>query len=378
MSFTPLLKSPAFNSSVKINNISCYSDDLFNSEELMFYGLFNIIPSRLKVRVSEQVLEYIKSNLLPNEFETIRETYENRYSTTKSEVLINSNRKELLFTSKSSDSPHEYIAKKKQKKDCLIILCYASDSISSRELVETLNKYIDDNKEDGSLSVHFLEKEFGELALTPHKLEHFPLDIESHYNDDFKEHHEKILEWATNFDDTNKKLSLFHGIPGAGKTNYIKYLMTQLPNVRKIYIPPFFVESIADPAFMNFIKDYDSSLLIAEDCEDILQKRENSGNANAASILLNLTDGILASVLNFKIICTFNSSENDIDPALLRKGRLFTKYKFDKLEKHKTEALYRKLYDKSPPEPEMDLAAIYNSDDNGIVRKEERRVGFGV
>lgn len=362
---------------VTYKNVSCFSDDLFDDEELLFYAIFSKTPSLLRVKMSEESMQGIKEKYIDNNFAELRENTDHRNSISHNRILID-NTNEMLVSMVQTTQENYYKKSKNNKKDCSLIVAYSMDSDRNRAIIKEIEEFVTQHKEDAALSVHFLEKEYGELTLTPHKLAHFPLDIDSHYNDDFKDEHERILEWASDFSETNKKLSLFHGIPGAGKTNYIKYLMTQLPDVRKIYIPPFFVESIADPAFMTFIKDYDSSLLIAEDCEAILQKRENSGNANAASILLNLTDGILASVLNFKIICTFNSSEKEIDPALLRKGRLFTKYKFDKLKEDKTDALYQKLYGKSAPEKEMDLASIYNSEDNGIEKKEERKMGFGV
>jgi hypothetical protein len=357
--------------------VSCFSDDLFDDENLLYYAIYDETPSLCRLKVSEEVANHIKEKYLHTDFVVLRESLDCRHSDTTTTYYYDNTNKMLISLVQTTTTEH-YKKIKNKKKDCTLTIAYSIKNQRNRIMLDEIRSFNEQHKEDDSLCVHFLEKEYGELTLTPHKLEHFPLDIDSHYNDDFKEEHKRILEWGSDFTETNKKLSLFHGIPGAGKTNYIKFLMTQLPDVRKIYIPPFFVESIADPAFMTFIKDYDSSLLIAEDCEAILQKRENSGSANAASILLNLTDGILASVLNFKIICTFNSSEKDIDPALLRKGRLFTKYKFDKLKEDKTADLYEKLYGKSPPEKEMDLASIYNSDDNGIEKKEERRVGFGV
>jgi len=47
--------------------------------------------------------------------------------------------------------------------------------------------------------------------------------------------------------------------------------------------------------------------------------------------LLNLTDGFLADFLELNIICTFDTDIDNIDPALIRKGRLKGMMEFKKL-----------------------------------------------
>lgn len=226
--------------------------------------------------------------------------------------------------------------------------------------------------------VHIFEKTAeGKLKLSPYKVDSFNIDIEKHYNPDFSKINENIIEWCGNFKQKNNRLVLFHGPPGNGKTNYIKYLMTKNKKVRKIYIPPYYVSAMTDPGFFNFIKNYANSILIIEDAEKILLSRETDAENSAMSVILNLTDGILGDVLNFKIIGTFNVDEKKIDPALKRKGRLHLKYNFNFLSEDRTRNLYKELYGKEPPERNMCLADIFNAEDNGEVKKVERSIGFG-
>ena len=87
-----------------------------------------------------------------------------------------------------------------------------------------------------------------------------------------------------------------------------------------------------------------------------------------------MTDGIYSDIINLKIIATFNAKLNDIDPALLRKGRLIAKYEFNPLSVEKTNKLLKKLgYPES--EKPMTLADIFNYEDANY-SKERSKIGF--
>jgi hypothetical protein len=261
-----------------------------------------------------------------------------------------------------------------------VTVCF--DSMIDHEIPFKMKEmFIDKDLNDNKGKVLLFEKdEYSNIVLTPHKVTSYDLDIKENYNDDFQEVHAKIDAWAKDFSGRNNKLVLLHGEPGTGKTNYIKHLLTSSSDVKKIYIPPFFVSAIADPGFFPVIKREKESLLIIEDAEKILINRdENGGDASVVSILLNLCDGIMADVLNFKIIATFNTDESRIDKALKRKGRMYLKYNFDKLTADKTSHLYAKVNNgEEAPQRRMSLAEIYNDNNEFGAKKEERRVGFGV
>jgi len=261
----------------------------------------------------------------------------------------------------------------------VITIYYSSNCEESRKFVTTLQeKFL--NKEllnkIGSKVLLFEKDQFGDLFLSPHTINPFDIDLKTHYNDDFQEVDVKIKAWMNDFTKNNNKLVLLHGVAGSGKTNYIKHLLNSEVNVKKIYIPPYFVQSMSDPAFFPIIRNEKQSILIIEDAEKVLVSREENSDNGVISILLNLCDGIMADVLNFKIIATFNTDENAIDSALKRKGRMFLKYKFDKLSKSKTKKLYNDLYNIDPPESTMSLAEIYNAENEFGAKKEEKKMGF--
>ncbi|HBQ61688.1 MAG TPA: AAA family ATPase, partial [Balneolaceae bacterium] len=124
-------------------------------------------------------------------------------------------------------------------------------------------------------------------------------------------------------------LYLLHGQPGTGKTSFIKTVLSKVKN-KAIYITPGFVEHLSSPDLIGVLMDYPGSVLVIEDAETALMKRQ-ADNTNAVSNLLNLTDGFPADFLKLNIICTFNTKLDDIDPALLREGRLKGIHEFNKL-----------------------------------------------
>jgi ATP-dependent 26S proteasome regulatory subunit len=84
--------------------------------------------------------------------------------------------------------------------------------------------------------------------------------------------------------------------------------------------------------------DNRNSVLVIEDAEELISSREEVRNSNL-SMLLNLTDGLLGESVGIQIIVTFNTDVNNIDKALLRKGRLSIIYEFKLLALDRRNAL---------------------------------------
>lgn len=205
-------------------------------------------------------------------------------------------------------------------------------------------------------------------------------DIDLQYNDDFADVSDNIIDMLSKKDGTTG-IVLLHGVPGSGKTMYVRYL---IGNIRKriIYMPPDMANQLGTPSFFNFIRQYPNSVLIIEDGENILRKRlEGSGTAPAISNLLNLSDGIMGDALNIQVVCTFNADIEEIDEALLRPGRLIANYYFGPLAPEKTKALYQHLHgeEAEPEKSEMTVAEIYKAKELPATNekpKQTRRIGF--
>jgi hypothetical protein len=115
--------------------------------------------------------------------------------------------------------------------------------------------------------------------------------------------------------------------------------------------------------------------LIVEDAENILEERR-AGSSDSISNLLNIADGLLSDCLKIQIICTFNTPLENIDQALLRKGRLIARYNFKPLETNKAIKLSEQLGFEKKIENPMTLAEIYNMSSRDFAEEEERNLGF--
>ena len=203
------------------------------------------------------------------------------------------------------------------------------------------------------------------------------ISIEDNYNDDFVEENKLIID---SLKEGGTSLCLFHGDPGCGKTHYIRYLIAELCKQKKkvIYFPNEHIHFLSDPSFLHFFKDHKKSIIVIEDAEEILTSRELSLSNRGISNLLNLTDGLMGDFLELKFVCTFNTAIDKIDKALLRKGRITTNYKFEKLSVDKANNLLKKLEKDYKTDEAMTLAEIYNLEQKDNSEKKERKIGFGA
>lgn len=241
----------------------------------------------------------------------------------------------------------------------------------SLEEVKNLIKY-KINKEKNSINLLCSSEEGLYLRKFKVSLPQKEMDLELNYGKDLVEKNNKLLNHLKT---CKSGLALFSGPPGTGKSTYIKYISTKL-NKKIIYLPSSAIEVIASPEFLSFIINQRNSILLLEDAEKVLMNREHSANQGVSNIL-NISDGLLGDCLKIFIIATFNTSRDLIDPALLRKGRLFLEHEFDKLSPEQCNLIYKNLnIDKTADSP-MTLAEIYNQDENYCKKVEKkRRVGF--
>lgn len=203
------------------------------------------------------------------------------------------------------------------------------------------------------------------------------IKIDENYNDDFTPINELVKTFLKK--DNNNGLLLLHGKYGTGKTTYIRHLISSI-NKRFIYLPLNLMDAISSPNFLPFISQYKDSILILEDCEELLIARSSghSGN-NSLANLLNLGDGLLSDALSIKIICTFNADLKQIDKAIMRKGRLIARYEFKPLSIEKAQQLFDSMETKTTATKPMTLAEIYNSETDDFAQSsKERSLGFGA
>ncbi|MGL6269621.1 MAG: AAA family ATPase, partial [Chitinophagaceae bacterium] len=158
------------------------------------------------------------------------------------------------------------------------------------------------------------------------------LVLKNHYNDDLLLHHPNILKALRSIDTCG--LFLFHGEPGTGKSTYIRYLIHQLKK-KVILITSQVAQNLDSPGMTMLLMENRNAVFVIEDAEELLVSR-NIQTQSGISMLLNLSDGILGESLGIQIIATFNTPLHNIDPALLRKGRLKMRYEFKPLSMEKS------------------------------------------
>jgi len=172
----------------------------------------------------------------------------------------------------------------------------------------------------------------------------------------------------------DKGIVLLHGLPGTGKTTYLRYLIGKIKK-RVLFLSPAVAENLMNPDFIQLLIDNPNTVLIIEDAENIIMDRKYSAGSSVSN-LLNISDGLLADFLNVQLICTFNSSLTFIDSALLRKGRLIAKYEFGKLGAAKAQRLSDHLgFDRVIEKP-MTIAEIANPNEKEQKETKLEVIGF--
>lgn len=362
---TPLESGEFLETTTKMNLSEVFSPRDYGSinETKLYIAHFNYIPNF----IIEKDINCISANkwFQENFKNEIRAEYFNQYQwgkNTESEIdyqyyFIYD---DLLVNFETSNSRVRFFFKK-------------TDQTIVEELVERIKKFKDFPEVGPEICLivhtrHGIELESIEIA-EPN------LNVDNNYNDDFADIDKLIVHRLSKNKD--KGLVLLHGKPGTGKTSYIRYLVT---NAKKkvIFLSPNMAAAITDPDLISVLIQNPNSILVIEDAENIIVDRNSDGNS-PVSVLLNLTDGLLADCLHIQIICSFNTDLSKIDSALLRKGRLIAKYEFKELEVYKAQALSDSLGFTSKIHKPATLSELYNQDEADFAETKARSpIGFST
>lgn len=283
----------------------------------------------------------------------------------------------------SKDYAYQYLLKSENQK-CLVWISMSDETL----YIEFLYDCTDSELEQWIIETnHKIRQKFG-LSRTPTfkvltkkrngfgteevSFENQIIDVKANYNDDFYEVDRKITE---SFETLNSGLILLYGVPGTGKTTYIKNVISKYSSLNFIFVQNEFIKHLLEPDFISFLLKQRNSILIIEDAEKVLTARSQFKEDSFVSTILQLTDGLFSDYLNIKIVCTFNISLSQIDKALLRKGRIIAKYEFKQLDQAKTKSLLATMGISGEKE-ELTISEIYNYNNEDHQAKDSNRIGF--
>ena len=146
-----------------------------------------------------------------------------------------------------------------------------------------------------------------------------------------------ISDLKTNY--PSGRISIFDGPPGSGKTFLIRALITEMgKECVFVVVPPSLVAKIGEPSFATALmrqKRVSGSkpiVLILEDA-DVLVSNRLRETMDAISSALNMGDGILGDMFNIRLVITTNQPVINIDPALMRPGRISSQVTVESLSK---------------------------------------------
>ena len=260
----------------------------------------------------------------------------------------------------------------KEKDKCKLTFYYPT---SAKCVDEEFTQFMDIDKRP---NIFMVNQDYGNFNFSKFNINlPEPFDIELNYGKNFESVSEKIIK---SLHENSSGLYMLHGRPGTGKTTYIRYLASVLKK-DVIFFPTSFVDEITNPSILSLLKKKQDCVMILEDAEKALTKRSLSDQPSLVSTLLNMTDGILGDILKLNVIVTYNCDRQDIDEALLRKGRLKAEYSFQGLKQDEAKKLIKKLDIDIKPEDNMTLADIYyaKSDEEligNIKTFEKPKIGF--
>jgi hypothetical protein len=251
------------------------------------------------------------------------------------------------------------------------ILHDGSQSVFIEKCTAVMNRFRE-KKKRVPLEVNLIVKGSYGLELKSMEIKKTKLDLDLFYEDDFKEV-DAIIQKRLN-QKNDKGIVLLHGLPGTGKTTYLRYLVGKLKK-RVLFLSPNIAGNLMDPDFIDLLIDNPNTVVIVEDAENIIMDRRTNSSSSVSN-LLNISDGLLADFLNVQLICTFNSSLTMVDSALMRKGRLIAHYEFGKLSISKAQRLSLHLgYERIIGQP-MTLAEISNQEEKDYSIKTTEIIGF--
>lgn len=285
------------------------------------------------------IYDKITSDYILQEFYSERDVY-----TTERRYALDSGFYSFLETIKSEHPNHiltsDVDAYYLYLKDYFVFIkASVSESIVSvsfhgrKEKTDPIIKTADDSMVYVVSDVNWVYDSEGRNITVPVNKKNLPID-EMYPFLGGKSLHEQYDEFMV----SESNILLLIGPPGCGKTSYIRGLLHHTGQSATVTHDETVMER--DSFFARFIES-DKKVLVIEDADTILRSRED-GN-NLVSKFLNVGDGLVNSSHKKMIFSTNLPNINNVDPALIRPGRCFGIFHFDRYDTNQAEVVAKAL-----------------------------------
>lgn len=209
-------------------------------------------------------------------------------------------------------------------------------------------------------------------------------DVRKNYAAEVSKGLDSLMELQN--DQVYGKILLLHGPPGTGKTSCLRTLARAWQDWCDL-------EVVVDPEQMfndaNYLmsvlaenRDVRSdrwTMLILEDCDELIRKEAKDVSGQALSRLLNATDGFLGQGQNILIGITTNEPLSTLHPAVMRSGRCLSTLHVPALSADEARAWLDDPDLRSQVRGDMVLADLFAlKNQSQVIRKDKEEATHGM
>ncbi len=153
---------------------------------------------------------------------------------------------------------------------------YANDKYTYADtLLKALAAYkLPEKQQDFEINIITFSN--GSLELKSLPIKPTALELDLYYNDDFLPVDALIRERLNNQND--RGIVLLHGVPGTGKTTYLRHLVGSLKK-KVLFFSPSVAGNLMNPEFIDLLIDNPNAVLVMKDAEEYYDGQESEQHA---------------------------------------------------------------------------------------------------